>query len=185
MIIGITGTNGSGKGTVVEHLVSKGFAHFSARAFITEEIERRGLPVNRDNTRLVANDLRQAHGPAYVVESLFKEATTAGGDAVIESVRTIGETEFLKSQGALIFAVDADRKTRYDRAVLRGSATDKVSFETFCEQEDREMSSTDPWDMNVFGVMALADYTIRNDGTIDELYAQVGEILEKAQWGIT
>jgi dephospho-CoA kinase len=174
MIIGITGTNGAGKGTVVEYLVEKsGFAHYSARAFLNEEVIRRGLPDNRSSLRDVANDLRKMHGPAYVHEQLFARATERGGDAVLESVRAVGEAEFLKSKGALIGAVDADRKIRYERAVLRGSMTDKVSFEDFCIQEDREMASTEPWDMNVFGVMALADFTITNNGTLEELHAQI------------
>ena len=41
MIIGITGTDGSGKGTVVDYLVEqKGFKHYSARAIFEEEIAR-------------------------------------------------------------------------------------------------------------------------------------------------
>lgn len=40
MIIGITGTNGAGKGTVVEYLAKKEWNHFSAGEFITEEIEK-------------------------------------------------------------------------------------------------------------------------------------------------
>jgi len=179
MIIGITGTNGAGKGTVVEYLVEKGFTHYSARDFITAEIQKRGLEVNRDNTRAIANSLRQEYGPAYVIESLFYKAQEDGGDAVIESVRTVGEAQFLKGQGAHIFAVDADQHTRYERIVGRGSALDKVSFEQFVEQEDREMASTDSWDMNISGVMALADYTLTNDGTVENLHAQVDAVLEK------
>ena len=42
--IGITGTLGAGKGTIVDYLVkNRGFVHYSVRAFITEEIKRRGL----------------------------------------------------------------------------------------------------------------------------------------------
>jgi dephospho-CoA kinase len=179
MIIGITGTNGSGKGTVVEYLVAKGFTHYSARGLITKEVERRGFPVNRDNTRLVANDLRQQHGPDYVIRALYGEAREAGGDAVIESLRTVGEAKFLRGEGGLLFATDADRALRYERITARQSALDKVSFEQFCEQEDREMNATDPWDMNIAGVMAMADYTIQNNGTVEELRTQVDEILEK------
>ena len=58
-IIGITGTLGAGKGTVVDFLVSeKGYKHYSVRSFISEEIIKRNLPLNRDSMVVVANDLR-------------------------------------------------------------------------------------------------------------------------------
>ena len=177
MLIGITGTNGSGKGTVVEYLVmKKGFSHFSARIFILEEIRRLGLPQNRNSTRDVANALRKEHGPSYLMERLY-ETTKDEPKAVLESVRTIGEAEFLKEKGALLFAVDADRKLRYERILARGSETDQVDFDTFCLQEDREMASSDPWDMNVFGVMQISDARIENNGTVEELHAKVDEAL--------
>ena len=38
-IIGITGTIGAGKGTIVDYLVlQKGYEHYSVRSFIKEEI---------------------------------------------------------------------------------------------------------------------------------------------------
>ena len=49
MIIGLTGSFGAGKGVVVDYLKTKGFKHYAARDFITEEINRRNLPVNRDS----------------------------------------------------------------------------------------------------------------------------------------
>ena len=68
MLIGITGTNGSGKGTVVDYLVmQKGFSHYSARMFLIEEIARRGLKQNRSSMREVANALRQEHEPQYLM----------------------------------------------------------------------------------------------------------------------
>ncbi len=59
MIIGITGTSGAGKGTVVDYLLKKGFKHYSVRDFLTEEILKRGLEPNRDNMIFVANELRK------------------------------------------------------------------------------------------------------------------------------
>jgi dephospho-CoA kinase len=129
--------------------------------------------------RDVANDLRKTHSPSYVIESLYERARQAGKDAVIESIRTIGEADYLKSHGALLLAVDADRQVRYERIVLRGSATDRVSFEQFCEQEDREMNAQDAWDMNVSGVMLRADSHVVNSGTRDELHAQIDGALEQ------
>ena len=178
MIIGITGTNGAGKGTVVDYLVKqKGFTHYSARNFIVEEVERRGMPVNRDSTNIVGNDLRATNGPGYIIEQLFAQAKGAGGSGVIESLRAVGEAEFLKAQGALLWAVDADRGARYERSIKRGSGTDHVTFEQFCEQEDRELSQTERHKMNIFGVMKMADAVLTNNSTPEELYAQVEETL--------
>ncbi len=180
MIIGITGTNGAGKGTVVDYLVKqKGFTHFSARGFIAEELARRGLPLNRDNTMPVANELRAKYGPGYILEQLFERAQKEGGDAVLESVRVIGEAQFLKSKSALVWAVDADRRARFDRIMKRASELDRVPFEKFVIEEDRELNSTDPTKQNMAGVMAMADTVLTNNGSPEELYKQVEEALKK------
>jgi dephospho-CoA kinase len=179
MIIGVTGTNGAGKGTVVEYLVEQGFHHYSVRAFLIEEIERRGLEVNRSSMRDVANDLRATHDPAYVVETLYKRATETGGDAVIESIRAVKEAEFLKAHGANLFAVDAERPLRYERVVLRGSHTDKLDFDTWVKEEEREWHNEAAHDMNVPAVMKMADATFHNDGTREELFTQINQALAR------
>lgn len=179
MIIGITGTLGAGKGTVVEYLKTKGFKHFSASGFIKEEILKRGLPVNRDTMNMVGNDLRAQFGPGYVVASLRERAEKEGGDVVIEALHTPGEAAKLQEQGAAIFAVDANPKIRYERIVKRGSEKDHVSFEKFLEQEKLEMAATDPAKQNISAVVALADTTLTNDGTPEELFSQVEEALKK------
>ena len=44
IIIGITGTLGSGKGTIVEYLVQKrGFRHYSVREYLLEIIRKAGM----------------------------------------------------------------------------------------------------------------------------------------------
>src|SRR6185503_9278842 len=139
MIIGITGTLGAGKGTVVEYLKNKGFRHFSARSFFVEEFNKRGLPVSRDTMVEVANDLRAKNGPGYFTQEAMKRAGAEGGDVVIESIRSIGEAEYLKAHGAALWAVDADIQKRYERIALRASETDKISFEKFKADEEKEM----------------------------------------------
>jgi dephospho-CoA kinase len=173
MIIGITGTLGAGKGTVVEYLKTKGFKHFSARAFFIEEVQKRGLPVNRDTITEVANDLRATHGPGYFTEEALRRAGGEGGNVVIESIRTVGEAEYLATHGATLWAVDADKRTRYDRIYKRASETDQISFEKFVADEEREWSNTDPTKQNLKGVIALAKVVLTNNGTQEELFAQV------------
>jgi len=177
-IIGITGTLGAGKGTVVSYLMEKGFAHYSAREFISREILRRGLAVNRDNMVVVANDLRATHSPSYIAEALYDEAVAAGKNAVIESLRTEGEIVALRAKGNFaLLSVDADPKLRYARIFARGSETDKISFEKFLADEALEMHAIDPNKQNLARCIELADHRLINNGTIEELRAQVDDLL--------
>lgn len=180
-IIGITGTMGAGKGTIVDYLMQHhGYRHYSVRGYLIREITQRGMPVNRDSMVIVANDLRARHKPSFIAEELYKEAAANGQNCIIESIRTVGEVNELRSKDDFVlFSVDADRRTRYDRIVKRGSETDFVSFEVFSENEDREMTATDPNKQNVGACMFLADFRFDNNGTFEELYSQIDEILDE------
>ena len=178
-IIGITGTLGAGKGTVVEYLKEKyGFVHFSVRDFLKEEVMRRGMELNRDSLTQVANELRAAHSPSYVTDCLYERAAMQAHDAVIESIRTPGEIDSLQAKGNFqLWAVDADPEIRYKRAVLRNSETDHVTFETFLANEQREMTSSDPNKQNLSVCIARADEVIRNDGNLAALYRELDGIM--------
>lgn len=179
-IIGITGTLGAGKGTVVEYLKEKyGFVHFSVRDFLKEEVLRRGMEPNRDSFTSVANELRAAHSPSYVTDCLYERAAQQPHDAVIESIRTPGEIDSLQAKGNFqLWAVDADPEIRYRRAVLRNSETDHVSYETFLANERREMSSTDPNKQNLSACIARADAVFQNNGDFEELYHAVDRVMQ-------
>lgn len=179
--IGITGTLGAGKGTIVDYLIEKkGFVHYSVRAYLTEEIKRRGLEVNRDTMTMVGNDLRATHTPSYIVEQLYERAQASGKNCIIESVRTPGEVAALRGKpNFYLFAIDADPKVRYERIVIRGSETDHVSYETFIANEQREMTSDDPNKQNLKVCIEQADYVFDNGGSIEDLRAKVEEVLQQ------
>jgi dephospho-CoA kinase len=177
-IIGITGTNGAGKGTIVGYLLKKNYAHFPVSDFLKEEIKKRSMPINRDSMVIVANDLRRKFGPSYVIEQLYLLALEKGQNCVIESIRTPGEVEFLKKQNNFVLAaVDADPKIRYARIVLRKSEKDDVSFEKFIADEVRETENLEPFKQNLKRCIEMADVKLRNDGDFSELYKQVDELL--------
>ena len=179
-IIGITGTLGAGKGTIVDYLINHyGYTHYSVRGFLTDEATRRGLPINRDTFVVVANELRTCHTPSYITDELYKQAEQAEKNAIIESIRTPGEVESLrKNRHFVLFAVDADPKIRYERIVNRASETDHVSFETFIENEQREMASDNPNHQNVGRCMQMADYVFKNDGDFEALYQQIEKVIK-------
>lgn len=180
LIVGITGTNGAGKGTVVDYLIKeKDFKHFSASGLITQEIIKRNLPVNRDNMIIVGNDLRAKNGAGYIAEELIRRASSNNSNSIIESIRTLGEVDKLRERGGMLLAVDADQKLRYKRIVLRGEEKDKVSFEQFVAQEKKEMESDDPNKQNLQACKKVADYLIENNGTLEELNKEIEKLLVK------
>lgn len=178
MIIGLTGSFGAGKGCVADYLVNKkGFAHFSARSFITSEIQKRGLPINRDTMAEVANDLRKNGGPTFIFEQLVNQAKEHGGNAVVESVRAVAEAKYVKEQGGVVLGIDADPKVRYERTVARGSETDHVSFEEWHDQEKRESNPDDPTKQDIFGALKESDAIIFNTDSIEVLESEVDVLL--------
>lgn len=180
IIIGITGTLGAGKGTVVEFLTRYyGFVHFSVRAFISRELDHRGIPVNRDTLTALANEMRAKNSPSYIIEELFIEAAQQDKNCIIESIRTPGEIEALRSNPAFfLLAVDADPRIRFNRVRKRNSETDKVSFTTFINNEQREMHSNDPNKQNLAECIRQADYVIENNGSLEELHEKTADFLK-------
>ena len=189
VIIGITGTLGAGKGTVVDYIVSHlKFKHFSVRDFLAEEIEKNGGTVNRDSLTLTANRLRSEHGASYITDRLFERAAKGGENAIIESIRAVAEVEALRQKAEedpnlrfLLLSVDAPIETRFQRILSRGSATDHIDFETFKANEAREMNNPDPTKQNLAACMALADFKLDNSGSVAYLQAQTDQILSAYQ----
>jgi len=178
-IIGITGTIGAGKGTIVDYLVNHyGFKHYSVRNYLIEEAKRQNLPLNRDTYVLIANKLRETHSPSFIIDELYKEAAKTGNDAIIESIRTPGEIASLrKKEGFTLWAVDANPKIRYERIVARQSETDQISFETFLSNEQREMNATDPTKQNLAACIRCADVVFVNNDNFERLFEKVEEKL--------
>jgi dephospho-CoA kinase len=134
--------------------------------------------VSRDSMVVVANELRRINSPSFITDCLYERAMAAGKNSVIESIRTPGEINSLRHKGRFILlSVDADPQIRYLRIRQRQSETDQVDYETFLENEKREMNSIDPNAQNLKKCMELADYKLWNNGTMEQLNRQLEEIL--------
>ncbi len=175
MLIGIVGTLGSGKGTVVEYLTQKGYTHYSASAHLRTVLEERGIPVNRDAYSKLAGELRFLD-PAGLVRALYERIIADGTtNAIIEAIHDDGEAKFIKEMGGILLGVDADMMTRYDRIIIRGTEKDDVSFEDFTRQIERE--ETGSAFHNIRSVLGTADYTIENNGTLADLHVKIDDFL--------
>lgn len=178
MLIGITGTFGAGKGTAAECLINKGFKHYSSSGYLTELLKEKGLPINRDEMHEMGNYLRRTFGQGEVVRRLISKWEKDGKpNSVMESLRDAGEVEEIKKQGGLVIAIVAEQKTRYERISSRKGEKDDVRFEEFQQQEQKEMN--DPKGMQLSKCIAMADYKIENNKTVQELNEQIEKIIQE------
>jgi len=178
-VIGITGTLGAGKGTIVDLLKDEySYEHYSVRDYLVEVIRERGLEVNRDSMTMVANELRANNSPSFITDELYKKAVKNNINCIIESIRTPGEIESLRAKGEFyLFAVDADSKIRYHRIQIRKSSTDNVDYETFVANEEREMNTDDPNKQNLAKCISMADFVFNNNGDLSELNTKIREVI--------
>jgi dephospho-CoA kinase len=113
------------------------------------------------------------------MEDMYRLASEVGGDAVLESLRAVAEAQKIKELGGTVIGVDADSKLRYERALKRGSEKDNVSYDKFLAQEKAESNPDDPTKQNVFAALKGSDIIVNNNGTLEELHAQIDEVLAK------
>jgi dephospho-CoA kinase len=179
MIIGITGTDGAGKGTVVDYLIEKkGYAHYSSRELLLEELKKTNITPTRNELRLMGNRLRAEYGDDVIVEkALTQIRLNQDNCAVVESIRAIAEAVTLKQKGAILLAIDADPHLRYERVQMRRSEKDQVTFEEFIAHEEIEKNDPEPHGMQKAAVIEMSDFVIKNDGTLEELHAQIEQFL--------
>lgn len=179
MIIGITGTIGAGKGTVVEYLKTKGFAHYSSSGILKEVLVERGLPATRLNMSTLADELMRTYAGG-VLELSHTRATNAGEDNyILEAIHRENEAAYIRSIGGIILGVDADIKTRYERSIHRADGEkDNVTFEEFLVNSKREDEGKGETGANIRAVLKSADAIITNDDTLEELTEQIDRALE-------
>src|SRR3990167_328976 len=101
LIIGLTGTHGSGKGEVGKYLVSKGFKYYSCSDELRIEAKKLGLPETRENLGIVIGDkLRREFGKGVLGKKIYEKILDENIQlAVVDSLRLIEEFNELKKDG--------------------------------------------------------------------------------------
>ncbi len=176
MIIGLSGTLSSGKDTLANYLQEKyGLMHISTGDIVREIAEVQRGSVERPVLFDVGNELRHAYGGGVLVERAldrYQNSIRTYAGVVITGIRSLAEAKVVKDKGGTIIFVDAPVELRYERMQARhrdGEA--RISLEAFIEREKKELSSgVSDADFNISQIGQMADITLQNAGTLDELY---------------
>ena len=170
-IVAIVGMPGSGKSAVSKVFERQGYRKVRFGDVTDEEVKKQGLELNEENERRVREELRKQHGmAAYAIMNLprISDALQAS-NVVIDGLYSWEEHKFLKEEfdGAFsTVAVWAPPRVRYQRLknrTVRRLTPDESKARDFAEIEN----------VNKGGPIAMADYTILNDSTLESLISQV------------
>jgi len=176
MIIGLTGTNSSGKGTIADYFKKTGFSYYSLSDELREILKFRGVEPTRDNLVAAGNEMREKFGNGYLAERALRKIKNS---AIVDSIRNLGEVDALrKRDDFILIAVDAPVNMRYERAKARGRVGEGEAIQQFIEKEKRELKG-DKNSQNIGECMLEADHTIMNNSNIASLNWQLEILLEK------
>ena len=184
-IIGIAGTNGSGKDTVGQMLAEKhGWLFVSVSDILRDDLRKRGLLVERESLRNLSAHWRHKNGLGVLIDKAvtkFKKHKNQHSGLVISSLRNPGEVDRVHELGGQVLWVDADPKIRYKRissdAHARGRhSEDSITFKQFLAEEKSEMDHGGrETSLHMSGVKAKADFLLQNNGNDIEAFKDAAE----------
>tara|TARA_B100001123_G_scaffold146590_1_gene170019 strand:+ start:1694 stop:2107 length:414 start_codon:yes stop_codon:yes gene_type:complete len=120
-------------------------------------------------------ELRRRGGGGVLAEMLLD--ILDGDDAVVDSIRTPAEVEALRSRGDFVLIeVRADEGARWGRMVDRGRSGDPTEKSSFLAQEAAEAKAEDEAGQALDATARMADVSVLNDGTLEDLETKLEEI---------
>ena len=181
-IIGLTGRNASGKGTVASLLMKRSFSYHSLSDTLRTKLAEKGIEESRDNLIAIGNKLREEGGPS-VLADMMREKIVTPSDHVVDSIRNPYEVSSLRrkydNHSFCLIAVDAKPEVRFERLSERNRKGDSSSWEQFLEQEKLEESSDNPNKQQLFATIKEADYNIDNSSSLTDLENKLSLIIDK------
>lgn len=173
-LIAVIGLPGSGKTTVGELLIKRGYERVYFGEVTFDKLKEAGLEVNEKNERMIREQLRAEHGiAAYAKLNIPRiERALAKGDVLVESMYSWEEYLLLKEQFPQleVWAIYAPPKLRYQRLSQRPERP--LTTE---QARSRDVSQIE--NLHQAGPIAMADWTFLNTGSTKELREAVEEYL--------
>ena len=175
MIIGLTGRNAAGKGTVADFLISRGFAYHSLSDAIRDVLTDRGEEHTRENMIRTGRELREVGGAGALAHHILRKMDH-GQNNIIDSVRTPGEVAVLRENGHFrLLEVTAPEEVRFARITERARVGDPEDLETFRRLEAEELTGNAAGQQLV-ATAELADSRVDNAGDLNMLHQALGAI---------
>jgi len=176
MILGLTGTMGSGKGEVVKYLKAKGFEHYVYSDILKEIARQRNIELTRKNLQKLGTDIKkETKNMGILSNKMLNKIKT--DKAVVDGVRNPDEIrELRRKREVYIIGITAPQKLRYQRLRKRAREGDPKTSREFKRLDNLEnRGKTRGQQINK--CLKMADFTINNNGSLEKLKNEIEKIL--------
>jgi dephospho-CoA kinase len=175
-VIALVGPLASGKDVTKKYLESKyGAQSIKFSKILRDVLERINVPNSRENLQNLSTELRKLFGEDLLAKVIVKDAIDCKSEMVIlDGVRRLSDIEHAKKlDGFILISIDANQESRYKRLISRNEneGDAEKTFEEFLADHDREA------DKEVPIVMQEAKFKIDNEGSFEDLYKKIDEII--------
>jgi dephospho-CoA kinase len=175
--LALVGMPGAGKTLCAKHLEVQGFYQFRFGQIVVDEVARRGWPLNPENERIVREEFRAQDGMDAIAKRALphlKVALSEKTSIIIDGLYSFSEYKMLHRElGAsmVVVAVISARHLRYQRL---GQRKERPLTEEEAELRDYQEIER----LEKGGPIAIADFTLTNDGESAALLAALDALTE-------
>lgn len=182
-LLAIVGMAGSGKSVAIDYLTDHGVPKSYFGGMNLREMEKRGIEITPENEQIFRKQIREEEGNDWVVRQAITEVNDlieAGQKRIVlDGLYSWTEYKILKHEfpgdQLTVIAIVSPRQLRYQRLANR-------PVRPFDANSARERDYHEIETIEKGGPIAIADYYIINDGSVEDLENSLKKILREVQF---
>src|SRR5437762_1454472 len=163
---------GAGKSLASSVMKTRGIPVFVSGDIIRAEARKRKLRFTRKNLGELMLKIRKEEGMGAVAKRLVPLVEKTSGEFVVyEGARSVEEVDQLRRKFRVVtIAIHASREARFRRLQRRGRSDRPRGWADFAERDNRGLG--------IAKLIALADRTVENEDTKDDLKRRTRRVLQ-------
>lgn len=176
-IIAVVGMSGSGKSEAISYIKGRGVPDIYFGGMLYREMDKQGIEKTPENQQVYRKKLRDELGVDFIAKLAAQDTDNliaAGQKRILfDGLYTWSEFRYLKHHfpGSLtVLAIVAPRALRYSRLTHRPERP-------FTKEQALARDISEIEEIEKGGPIAMADYYVLNDGSLENMHEQLKKIL--------
>ena len=185
-IIALAGMTGSGKTAISDYLANKGYLFLRFGQITLDILKDKGLELNEANEKKIREDVRKKYGMgAYATLNIPKfDEFIKKGNVIADGLYSWSEYKILKERYGsqlIVISVFSPPIVRYARLEQRTHVNEDSDMKNrpLSKEHAKSRDFAEIENLEKGGPIAMADFTIINIGTKEELINNLNEILKE------